>query len=144
MRLGQAQRLSRFATLTFDSDSGSVPTSADELLALYRWMRLTRTLEERLVALYRQTKVVGGLFRSLGQEACAVGSAYALERTDVLSPLIRNLALLRDRTPSAEVVPIKTDGKGGARQAAKGSAAPNPAAAPEAAAQADEGDAPRL
>ena len=62
-----------------------------QLLELYRWMRLTRTLEERLVALYRQTKVVGGLFRSLGQEACAVGSAYALERRDVLSPLIRNL-----------------------------------------------------
>ena len=41
-------------------------------------MRLTRSLEERLVNLYRQTKVVGGLFRSLGQEADAVGSAYAL------------------------------------------------------------------
>lgn len=65
--------------------------SRAQLLELYRWMRLTRTLEERLVALYRQTKVVGGLFRSLGQEACAVGSAYALERRDVLSPLIRNL-----------------------------------------------------
>jgi pyruvate dehydrogenase E1 component alpha subunit/2-oxoisovalerate dehydrogenase E1 component alpha subunit len=56
-------------------------------------MRLTRSLEERLVNLYRQTKVVGGLFRSLGQEADAVGSAYALDRSkgDVLSPLIRNL-----------------------------------------------------
>ncbi len=56
-------------------------------------MRLTRLLEERLVNLYRQTKVVGGLFRSLGQEADAVGSAYALDRSkgDVLSPLIRNL-----------------------------------------------------
>ena len=42
-------------------------------------MRLTRSLEERLVNLYRQTKVVGGLFRSLGQEADAVGSAYALD-----------------------------------------------------------------
>ena len=75
-------------------------TSADRL-ALYRWMRLTRTLEERLVALYRQTKVVGGLFRSLGQEACAVGSAYALERSDVLSPLIRNLGsmLVKGATP---------------------------------------------
>src|SRR5438094_4667785 len=62
-----------------------------QLLDLYYWMRLTRTLEERLVALYRQTKVVGGLFRSLGQEADAVGSAYALEKRDVLSPLIRNL-----------------------------------------------------
>jgi TPP-dependent pyruvate/acetoin dehydrogenase alpha subunit len=65
--------------------------SRDQLLELYYWMRLTRSLEERLVNLYRQTKVVGGLFRSLGQEACAVGSAYALRREDVLSPLIRNL-----------------------------------------------------
>ena len=62
-------------------------------LDLYYYMRLTRSLEERLVNLYRQTKVVGGLFRSLGQEADAVGSAYALDRTkgDILSPLIRNL-----------------------------------------------------
>ncbi|HET7620747.1 MAG TPA: thiamine pyrophosphate-dependent dehydrogenase E1 component subunit alpha, partial [Gemmatimonadaceae bacterium] len=54
---------------------------------------LTRSLEERLVNLYRQTKVVGGLFRSLGQEADSVGSAYALDRSkgDFLSPLIRNL-----------------------------------------------------
>jgi TPP-dependent pyruvate/acetoin dehydrogenase alpha subunit len=64
-------------------------------------MRLTRTLEERLVALYRQTKVVGGLFRSLGQEADAVGSAFALRREDVLSPLIRNLGsmLVKGATP---------------------------------------------
>ena len=64
-------------------------------------MRLTRSLEERLVNLYRQTKVVGGLFRSLGQEACAVGSAFALERRDVMSPLIRNLGsmLVKGATP---------------------------------------------
>jgi TPP-dependent pyruvate/acetoin dehydrogenase alpha subunit len=65
--------------------------SREQLLELYYWMRLTRTLEERLVALYRQTKVVGGLFRSLGQEADAVGSSFALERRDIMSPLIRNL-----------------------------------------------------
>src|SRR5215212_1212953 len=64
-----------------------------QLLDMYYYMRLTRSLEERLVNLYRQTKVVGGLFRSLGQEADAVGSAYALDRKkgDFLSPLIRNL-----------------------------------------------------
>ncbi len=75
--------------------------SRDQLLDLYYRMRLTRTLEERLVALYRQTKVVGGLFRSLGQEADAVGSAYALERRDILSPLIRNLGamLVKGATP---------------------------------------------
>jgi pyruvate dehydrogenase E1 component alpha subunit/2-oxoisovalerate dehydrogenase E1 component alpha subunit len=73
----------------------------EQLLELYYWMRLTRTLEERLVNLYRQTKVVGGLFRSLGQEACAVGSAFALERRDVMSPLIRNLGsmLVKGATP---------------------------------------------
>jgi TPP-dependent pyruvate/acetoin dehydrogenase alpha subunit len=65
----------------------------EQKVELYHWMRLTRSLEERLVNLYRQTKVVGGLFRSLGQEADAVGSAFALDRSkgDILSPLIRNL-----------------------------------------------------
>jgi len=65
-----------------------------QLIEMYRYLRLTRTLEERLVALYRQSKVIGGLFRSLGQEGESVASAYALERgrhKDILSPLIRNL-----------------------------------------------------
>src|SRR6059036_250996 len=69
----------------------------EQLLEIYRYLRLTRTLEERLTALYRQTKVIGGLFRSLGQEGESVASAYALERgrhKDVLSPLIRNLGSL--------------------------------------------------
>ena len=81
--------------------SSPVPLPPPLLVELYYWMRLTRTLEERLVALYRQTKVVGGLFRSLGQEADSVGSAYALERRDILSPLIRNLGsmLVKGATP---------------------------------------------
>jgi pyruvate dehydrogenase E1 component alpha subunit/2-oxoisovalerate dehydrogenase E1 component alpha subunit len=84
----------------------SVPGGDDSLtraqrLELYYWMRLTRSLEERLVNLYRQTKVVGGLFRSLGQEADAVGSAFALRKGDILSPLIRNLGsmLVKGATP---------------------------------------------
>jgi pyruvate dehydrogenase E1 component alpha subunit/2-oxoisovalerate dehydrogenase E1 component alpha subunit len=68
----------------------------EQLLDLYYFMRLTRSLEERLTNLYRQGKVIGGLFRSLGQEADSVGSAYALDRAagDFLSPLIRNLGSL--------------------------------------------------
>jgi pyruvate dehydrogenase E1 component alpha subunit/2-oxoisovalerate dehydrogenase E1 component alpha subunit len=61
------------------------------MLELYRYLKLTRLVEERLVNLYRQTKVVGGVFRSLGQEATAVGTAYALEPQDFISPLIRDL-----------------------------------------------------
>jgi pyruvate dehydrogenase E1 component alpha subunit/2-oxoisovalerate dehydrogenase E1 component alpha subunit len=75
----------------------------EQELELYYYMRLTRSLEERLVNLYRQTKVIGGLFRSLGQEADAVGAAYALDKSkgDILSPLIRNLGamLVRGATP---------------------------------------------
>ena len=78
------------------SPSPPIPAGlrGEQLLEIYRYLRLTRTLEERLTALYRQSKVIGGLFRSLGQEGESVASAYALERgrhKDFLSPLIRNL-----------------------------------------------------
>jgi TPP-dependent pyruvate/acetoin dehydrogenase alpha subunit len=83
----------------------STRLTREQLLELHYWMRLTRSLEERLVNLYRQTKVVGGLFRSLGQEADAVGSAFALERRDFLSPLIRNLgSMLVKGAEPAEII----------------------------------------
>jgi pyruvate dehydrogenase E1 component alpha subunit/2-oxoisovalerate dehydrogenase E1 component alpha subunit len=65
--------------------------TAEQMLEVYRWLQLTRLVEERLVNLYRQTKVVGGVFRSLGQEATAVGTAYALAPQDFIAPLIRDL-----------------------------------------------------
>lgn len=60
-------------------------------LELYHYLRLTRMVEDRLGNLYRQGKVVGGLYSSRGQEANAVGSAYALAPQDFIGPLIRNL-----------------------------------------------------
>src|SRR5204863_3668321 len=88
-------------TGAFPSGAAGAALSTDQLLEIYYYLRLTRTLEERLVALYRQTKVVGGLFRSLGQEADAVGSCYALEPRDIMSPLIRNMGamLVKGATP---------------------------------------------
>jgi TPP-dependent pyruvate/acetoin dehydrogenase alpha subunit len=61
------------------------------MLDLYRYLKLTRLVEERIVNLYRQTKVVGGVYRSLGQEATAVGSADALRPDDFITPIIRDL-----------------------------------------------------
>jgi TPP-dependent pyruvate/acetoin dehydrogenase alpha subunit len=58
---------------------------------LYRFLKLNRMTEDRLSNLYRQGKVVGGLYSSRGQEAISVGSSYALQPQDVLGPLIRNL-----------------------------------------------------
>jgi len=63
-------------------------------LELYRWLKLNRLVEDRLTNLYRQGKVVGGLYSSRGQEAISVGTAFALEPGDVVGPLIRNLGAL--------------------------------------------------
>ena len=65
----------------------------EQLLDIEYYLRLTRTLEERLVALFRQSKVIGGLYRSIGQEGESVAAAYALDykQGDVVQPLIRNM-----------------------------------------------------
>jgi len=76
------------------SCSAETTLKPEQHLDLYRYLKLTRLVEERLVNLYRQTKVVGGVFRSLGQEATAVGSAYALQPQDFVTPLIRDLGAL--------------------------------------------------
>jgi TPP-dependent pyruvate/acetoin dehydrogenase alpha subunit len=70
--------------------------SNDQLLEIAYYLRLTRTLEERLVALFRQSKVIGGLYRSLGQEGESVAAAYALDykQGDVVQPLIRNIGAI--------------------------------------------------
>ncbi|MBI2956433.1 MAG: thiamine pyrophosphate-dependent dehydrogenase E1 component subunit alpha [Acidobacteria bacterium] len=53
-------------------------------------MQLNRKLEDQLTLLFRQNKIVGGLYSSLGQEAISVGTAYALEKQDWIAPMIRN------------------------------------------------------
>jgi len=68
--------------------------SSNQLLEMYYFGRLAREIEERLVILFRQSKVIGGLYRSLGQEGESVATAYALERTDAVLPLIRNMGVL--------------------------------------------------
>src|SRR2546423_13186626 len=65
----------------------------ERLLQIEYYLKLPRLLEERLVALFRQAKVIGGLYRSLGQEGESVAAAYALDykQGDVVQPLIRNI-----------------------------------------------------
>jgi pyruvate dehydrogenase E1 component alpha subunit/2-oxoisovalerate dehydrogenase E1 component alpha subunit len=79
---------------TVSSKPPAQQLSKDQLLELYHFMKLNRMVEERLTNLYRQGKVVGGLYRSLGQEASSVGASYALERGDIMTPLIRNLGAI--------------------------------------------------
>lgn len=61
-----------------------------QCITIYRWMVLNRKMEQALENLYKQGKVVGGVYFGLGQEACSCASAYALEKDDWLAPMIRN------------------------------------------------------
>ncbi len=66
----------------------------EQHLELYYFMKLNRELEEQMVRLFRQNKIVGGLYPSLGQEAISVGTAYALGPGDWIAPMIRNIGAL--------------------------------------------------
>jgi len=64
--------------------------SRDQHIALYRWMLLSRRMEAVLESLYKQSKVVGGVYFGLGQEGCSCASAMALGPDDWVGPMIRN------------------------------------------------------
>src|SRR6266581_9454173 len=64
--------------------------SKQQCIKIYRWMVLNRRMEQALENLYKQGKVVGGVYFGLGQEACSCASAYALGKDDWLAPMIRN------------------------------------------------------
>jgi pyruvate dehydrogenase E1 component alpha subunit/2-oxoisovalerate dehydrogenase E1 component alpha subunit len=73
-------------------------------LDLYYYMRLNRAVEDTMTRLFRQNKIVGGLYSSLGQEGISVGTAYALEKKDWMAPMIRNIgALLVKGVPPRDI-----------------------------------------
>ena len=65
-----------------------------QLHDLYYHLRLNRRVDEQLTNLYRQGKVVGGVYSSLGQEAISVGTASALGSEDFIGPMIRNVGAM--------------------------------------------------
>jgi TPP-dependent pyruvate/acetoin dehydrogenase alpha subunit len=65
--------------------------SGEDKLKLYYYLRLTRECDSAFIRLYKQGKVVGGAYTGHGNEATAVGSAFALEGQDYLFPLHRDL-----------------------------------------------------
>lgn len=85
--------------LTFMSDSEmssrqySSPDPAT-FVEGYRWMLKGRYFEDKLGALYRAGKVVGGVYLGRGQEAfsAALGMLLDREKGDVYAPLIRDQA----------------------------------------------------
>jgi pyruvate dehydrogenase E1 component alpha subunit/2-oxoisovalerate dehydrogenase E1 component alpha subunit len=68
--------------------------SKQQCIEIYRFMLLNRKMEVALENLYKQGKVVGGVYFGLGQEACSCASAYALDKDDWFAPMIRNQGAL--------------------------------------------------
>ena len=74
--------------------SWALDLTRDQLHDIFRALVLARTTEERLEVLFKQGHITGGIYRSLGQEAGAVGAAYALRRRtdgtgDIIAPTVR-------------------------------------------------------
>src|SRR5881296_559939 len=81
------------------TEASRVPDDASLLKMLY-YMKLTRALETRIERkLYRQGKIVGGVYVGRGQEAISVGAAMHMRRgggevhDDIVSPSHRDMAV---------------------------------------------------
>ena len=64
----------------------------ERFLEAFRWMLLSRTLEEKLVSLYRGGAITGGVYIGKGQEAVSVACGLFLKKGDIFAPLIRDQA----------------------------------------------------
>ena len=76
------------------NNTSAVSTEADLARKCLYYMALMREVEDRIERkLYRQGKVVGGVYVGRGQEAIPVGSALLAEPDDVLLPSHRDMAV---------------------------------------------------
>src|SRR5438874_1186563 len=64
----------------------------ERILEVFRWMLMARTLEEKLVSIYRGGLISGGFYIGKDQEAVSVACGLFLQKGDVFAPLIRDLA----------------------------------------------------
>jgi len=83
-----------------------------QLHDLYYWLLLNRTLEDRIVSLRRAGEIPGAVQTSRGQEAVSVGTSYALEKDDIVAPLLRNTGSLLVRGFKPEEILAQYMGKG--------------------------------
>lgn len=72
----------------------SAPITASEFVNAYRGMLVSRVFEDKISALYRGGKIVGGVYVGRGQEAFSFAHGGQLDRSlgDVYAPLIRDQA----------------------------------------------------
>jgi len=78
-----------------DEDGGGTPAESPlsdaELLSLYRWMVLSRQMDERMVAMQRQGRI-GFYIGAIGEEATVLGAAAGMQAGDWIFPCYREHA----------------------------------------------------
>src|SRR5271169_2570568 len=67
-----------------------VSSFREQYLRAYRYMLLSRALDEKMSILYLGGKIHGGVFLGRGQEALSVSVGLALRKGDIFAPLIRD------------------------------------------------------
>lgn len=88
-----------FPTVTYMNEQGDlaadcpVKLSDDVVLKAYKTILTTRSIDERMITLQRQGTISFAM-SSLGEEACAVGSAAALEPGDWMYPQYREAGIM--------------------------------------------------
>jgi len=115
VRVGEAVQYEISGDLSADAPPirDSKYLSKQQCIEIYRWMLLNRKMEAALENLYKQGKVVGGVYFGLGQEACSCASAYALQPDEWLGPMIRNQGSLLVRGFSARDIMMQYMAKAG-------------------------------
>ncbi len=82
-----------------------------DLLEVFYWLKLIRAFDERVSRLYRQGKILGGVYSAIGQEAVIVGTCYPLRPGDVVFPLHRDLGAFLMRGVEPKVLMAQFMGK---------------------------------
>jgi TPP-dependent pyruvate/acetoin dehydrogenase alpha subunit len=65
--------------------------SSQDCLELYYNMIRAREFDNGIIRLYRQSKMLGGAYTAIGNEATSIGSAFALNKDDYLFPMHRDI-----------------------------------------------------
>ncbi len=65
-------------------------SNIEEYLEAFRFMLLSRLIDEKMASLYRAGKIFGGVYIGRGQEAISVALGITLRKGDVYAPLIRD------------------------------------------------------
>ena len=91
-RTAKLKRKKRASASLGEAAADKTAPPHERFLEAFRWMLLARTLEEKLVSLYRGGQITGGVYIGKGQEAVSVACGLFLEKGDIFAPLIRDQA----------------------------------------------------